>query len=330
METIIGNLLETIRIDEPYTYKNMSVAPLSIPLATGPDYLTMRQGFDTGVLTVQEISERGSVPELAVFNRGDVHTLLLDGEEIRGAKQNRVLNTSILVAPVAKCVIPVSCTEQGRWNYTSKQFEDSGILMARSIRSHKQASVTRNVRESRNYHSDQGEVWDQVQGLHRDLGTASATGAMRDAYELKKTALDDYAKAFASIKDINGIAVFIDGTLVGVDFLSHQPAMNDLLPKLISSYAMDALRGKDPSRSTPQTTETVSQFLHNIGRCAVESHPSQGVGEDARLEGSHLQGAALVAFGQVIHMAAFTKIAQQASQGGMASLSRRRYFRLPM
>ena len=34
------------------------------------------------------------MPELRVVNKGDARILVLDGEELRGAKQNRVLNTT--------------------------------------------------------------------------------------------------------------------------------------------------------------------------------------------------------------------------------------------
>jgi hypothetical protein len=242
MEEMIGSLIGTIQMGEMQTFKNMSVVPLRAPGMAGPEYLTLRQAFEQGVLTVQETSETGSIPELYVNNKGALHVLLLDGEEIRGAKQNRVLNTSILVAPNTQTVIPVSCSEQGRWQYTSKVFEDSGVLLARSIRTSKQASVTRNVRQSRRFASDQFEVWDQVAGLHQDLGTSSDTGAMRDAYELKKSDLEQYAQAFSNIQGQNGIAVFLGSEIVGMDFISHAPAMDDLLPKLIGSYAMDAIR----------------------------------------------------------------------------------------
>ena len=51
---------------------------------------------------VEEVSEGGSVPNLLVTNAGDARVLFLEGEELRGTKQNRVLNTSVLVAAHSK------------------------------------------------------------------------------------------------------------------------------------------------------------------------------------------------------------------------------------
>lgn len=45
-----------------------------------------------------EVSEAGSVPSLRVVNKGERAVFLLDSEELVGAKQNRILNTSVLIA----------------------------------------------------------------------------------------------------------------------------------------------------------------------------------------------------------------------------------------
>jgi len=326
MEALIGNLLDRIEPGEPRSFNKMGVVPLTWSGDGGPAYLTMSQGFAQGVLRVEEINEGGSVPELSVVNRSELHILLLDGEEVRGAKQNRVLNTSILVAPGCKCTIPVSCTEQGRWRYTSRNFEDSGVLMSQSLRQRKQASVSKNLREMQSFRSDQHEVWDGVEVLHQKIGTSSPTGAMRDAYEIKKDDLEEYAQAFAELKDIHGIAVFLGGKLVGLDFVSYLPAMNDLLPKLVGSYAMDALALEEDDEADPDPVEA-KNLLRRIGRCALETQKSQGVGDDARLDGLDLQGAALLAMDTVIHLSTFTKAEERVFKGGMSSFSHRRRFR---
>jgi hypothetical protein len=63
-----------------------------------------------------EVSRGGSVPELKVVNKSDRMLLILDGEGLVGAKQNRIVNTTILIAGNTTTVIPVSCVEQGRWS----------------------------------------------------------------------------------------------------------------------------------------------------------------------------------------------------------------------
>jgi ARG and Rhodanese-Phosphatase-superfamily-associated Protein domain len=83
--------------------------------------------------TVEEVSEGGSVPDLLVTNLGGSRVLFLEGEELRGAKRNRVLNTSVLVAAHSKTRIPVRCVEQGRWRYRSRHFvsDELGYLLGK-------------------------------------------------------------------------------------------------------------------------------------------------------------------------------------------------------
>ena len=108
------------------------------------------------------------------------YLLLLDGEELAGAKQNRVLNTTILVKEKSELVIPVSCTEQGRWSYQSAEFYNSENFLPLKIRSNKAAFMSKSLKESGNYHSDQGAIWDDIAEFSLKSGVDSATGAMGD------------------------------------------------------------------------------------------------------------------------------------------------------
>lgn len=65
-------------------------------------YRTLGEGLASGDVSITEVSKAGSVPELMATNRGKLPVLLLDGEELVGAKQNRVLNTSILLRELSE------------------------------------------------------------------------------------------------------------------------------------------------------------------------------------------------------------------------------------
>jgi hypothetical protein len=69
------------------------VGPLLAPNLDDLDWLTLEEAG----ARVTEVSEAGSVPFLQVANGADRPLLLLDGEELIGAKQNRILNTTVLV-----------------------------------------------------------------------------------------------------------------------------------------------------------------------------------------------------------------------------------------
>lgn len=54
-----------------------------------------KEALEKQVLVISEVSKEGYVPELKVGNKRKIPVLLLGGEELAGAKQNRVLNTTM-------------------------------------------------------------------------------------------------------------------------------------------------------------------------------------------------------------------------------------------
>lgn len=111
MEALIADYLSKLDFGELQSFRNMEVIPLLTCLNGSPKYLTLKEALEKKLLKVKEVDEGGSVPELKVINKAKVSVLLLDGEELVGAKQNRVVNTTILLKKESETIIPVSCTE---------------------------------------------------------------------------------------------------------------------------------------------------------------------------------------------------------------------------
>ncbi|MFH1081679.1 MAG: DUF6569 family protein [Pseudomonadota bacterium] len=325
MEPIISEQFEKIKFGEIQIHKHVAVIPMISTNGSGPDYLTMKEAMENHILTVSEVTEGGQVPQLRVINQGDKPVLLLDGEELSGAKQNRVLNTTILLRERSETIIPVSCTEQGRWSYRSSHFEESGYIMSAHARGVKNESVSRSVKNKRGYDSDQGAVWEQIHAQSVAAKVHSPTVAMRDIHEAKKEDLDAYLEHFTLVPEQKGLLVMINGEVAGLDVLSNLSAFRILSPKLINSYVMDAIlyapvKGKEPSR------ERAALFLQNILQCEEHKYDSVGYGSDYRYEGKKIVGSALVHDQTVIHMA-FFQITETEKAGHMSPVSRRRAYR---
>ncbi|GMQ74855.1 MAG: hypothetical protein BMS9Abin01_0095 [Gammaproteobacteria bacterium] len=111
----VKSAFSRITVDTSTRCSNLTVFPLLSGLRSSLDYLMLAEGLRQGLVCVREISEGGSVPDLVVENRADVAVLIVDGEELVGAKQNRVTNLSMLIPAKRTTTIPVSCVEQGRW-----------------------------------------------------------------------------------------------------------------------------------------------------------------------------------------------------------------------
>ncbi|MBP7705684.1 MAG: hypothetical protein KA243_00395 [Candidatus Aminicenantes bacterium] len=343
MDKSVGTCLLEMELGAAHSFENMALFELRRSANGGPEYITLKEAFERGVFTVTEVSEGGSVPELLVANKGDVAVLLLDGEEVRGAKQNRILNTTILVGPRSTVKVPVSCVEHGRWSYSSREFEDSGHVMHREMRMDNVRKVNASLeRGDRSFRSDQGEIWNKVAEMACDLKVVSSTGAMNDVYAAKGADLDGYLKAFQAGEAAKGVLVFIDGRPAGLDFLSRGPAFAALFPKLVKSYAMEAMlvaerrrhgrgRGDAAKTAAVPTEKEARAFLTSAAACEEKRYESVGMGWAYRYAGPGIVGSALAVDERVVHLAFFAVDEAgggTADPGGMAGTRSRRAFRL--
>src|SRR5271156_502904 len=172
--------LPDVSVGDPIRHESLAVFPLFSTVDSRVDYLLSDEAIRAGSVAVEEVNEGGSVPNLLVTNQGDSRVLFLEGEELRGAKQNRVLNTSVLIAARSKVTIPVSCVEQGRWRYRSRQFGLSGSHSPSKLRYFLKSSVTSSLKSMGGHLSDQGKVWEEVGRQQASLGASSASVAMED------------------------------------------------------------------------------------------------------------------------------------------------------
>ncbi len=303
LKATIAKTIDLLRTGDVREFRNMAVIPLFSDSKEDINYLCLSGALEDGVLSVEEVNEGGSVPELLANNTGDIPVLILDGEELAGAKQNRVVNTTILIPPGTKLVVPVSCTERGRWNYRSKKFSDSDVIMSRRVRRDKSMSVTENLNLHSSYRSDQSGVWDSIEEEARSMNCHSPTGAMRETFEQNQNHLTDYINAFELQPEQIGLLVFINGKVAGIELLSRADRFAAIYSKLIKSYSMEALYTQ--KEETGIYEDEVTKMMHDIKDCPFSHYSSVGLGIDLRFAGQHLVGSALVVEKTPVHLAFF-------------------------
>src|SRR5262245_5839323 len=201
MEESLMSTLPDVRVGDPIRHESLSVFPLFATALGQVEYLLADEAIQAGSVTVEEVSEGGSVPNLLVTNQGESRVLFLEGEELKGAKQNRVLNTSVLIAAHSKTPIPVSCVEQGRWRYRSRQFASGDSHSSSKLRHYLKASVSASLKSGWGHSSDQGAVWSEVSRQMESLGAASGTEAMSDTYATYQKRLAEFRER---IKYVSG------------------------------------------------------------------------------------------------------------------------------
>ncbi|MBE3069097.1 MAG: hypothetical protein IMZ66_02560 [Planctomycetes bacterium] len=302
MQTLAFHVKD-IEAGEPLAHANLLLVPLRGPRQGRLEYRLAAEALEVGTLKVTEASEGGRVPELRAASTDAGLILLLDGEELVGAKQNRILNTSVLLPPKSETLIPVSCVEAGRWRYVAPEFQAGGMSPSH-LRARKSRDVGVNLRARGRAESDQGAVWDEVAEHLADLGTASPTMAMRDAVVERGDSIADTLAALPLPEGARGVFVAINDRFVAVDLLDRAETLARLWPRLVTGYAMDALARL--GRKEPGLAPTGPQaILERLGQIPCERHASAGVGEDWRFEAEDLVGQALVAEGVCVHLSVF-------------------------
>jgi hypothetical protein len=300
----IAKTLGNILTGEPRSHGALTVVPLLAPMLSEPDWLTLAEPDARARIT--EVSEAGSVPSLSVANLADRPLLLLDGEQLLGAKQNRILNTTVLIPAGMSLTIHVSCVEQGRWGYRSRHagarhFAASDFSLFASARRKKSDWVSRSLRERKMHMSDQAGIWKEVAAMAAQHGVESATGGMDDFYTKYEADMTAARTALAAIPGQVGAIVYVGGHWSGLELFPGSRLFASAWPRILAGYAADALGQKRAETAVPEP----DTLLASLPATPAEEAPAVGLGIEYRLTGAKLSGATLVAEGRLVHLMAF-------------------------
>jgi hypothetical protein len=304
MTQTICQSLQILRVAEAVEAGGLQVFGLYWEAPAGVAYRTLDEAVAAGTLEVTEVSDGGSVPQLKVHNKDELAVFLMAGEHLRGGKQNRVLNASILVPAHTELPIPVSCVERGRWGYRGAHFSGSGSSSHSALRKMMHGQVTRNYRSLGLARSEQGEVWREVDRKLTETGSMSDTAYLDKCYEDSEPVLRAVAEQLAVPEGACGAVFAYGGTIVGFDLFDRPTTLTRLWEKLIRAYAIDArVAGDAPCVSA----SAVRDWLQGAAAAREEVFKSAGLGEDVRLESPHLVAAGLRVEDQLVHVEAFAE-----------------------
>jgi hypothetical protein len=322
---VILDQLATLRIGAGAAHAGMTVFPVFASGAATSDlrYRTLEQAIANGVVEVVEQAS-ATVPELTLRNKGDVMIFVLDGEEVIGGRQNRIVNASFLIAASSTVTLPVTCVEHGRWHDVSSRFS-SGESMPHYMRLAKHRQVSASLARTARPIADQGATWDAIAEKQVTTGTRSATGALHDIYRSQQEKLTAWEQAFPYVAGALGFIIGLGGKITGADLFDQPATAEALWPKLRRSYALDAL--EDSTGETVAQEQAEGLLARARGaRCQV--YPSLALGEDARFDGDGVVGGGLVYEETPIHISLFRADDQTTTRAGMlarASQRRQRY-----
>jgi hypothetical protein len=264
-----------------------------------PDWLTLTDARDAAVVT--EVDQDGVVSALSVTNRAHRPLLLLDGEELVGAKQNRVLNTTVLVAAGSQLTIPVSCVEQGRWQRRGERFAPGNASLYASLRARKAARVSESLGRARGHGGDQHELWAALRAKAEARDVTSPTDAMSDVYAHDRQKIEKVRETLAPLPGQTGALVYASGRWLGLDVLACPTVFTRVWPRLCAGYAADAVTGHEAECLDPRPSEVLDRLL----LATATQAPAVGLGVEYRLAADGLTGTALAVEDLTAHLMAF-------------------------
>jgi hypothetical protein len=294
-----------VSLAAPQRHHALTVFPLITTDPAELPYTLLVDALQAGTLKITEIGS-GTVPELLATNKSDADILVLDGEQLIGARQNRMTNRSILLPAASETKIPVSCMEQGRWRFVGYEFAPS--------KQHSPSAVRRKARESEaEYaamdmaappealsHAQYG-VWDSITEHARKVGARSNTGALDHLYEARADDVELWTRHFPAMEGQVGVLAFLGVRPLGMDVIGGRTLYRKLHERLIRGYIMDALGSRSTREPGP---ERAQDFLDRVRVARRVESPTVGQGRYYVLAGVVIGGELKGGEG-VVHLSAF-------------------------
>ncbi|MBQ2637135.1 MAG: tubulin-like protein [Methanobrevibacter sp.] len=280
----------------PQVHENMAI----VPIRTTPNYrldiITLKKALELGLGEIKEC-EQSTVNTLIVKNDAVTPLILIDGEEVVGGDQNRLVNSTILVAPKSEMKIPVSCTERGRWAYKN-EFENSEYIANYETRRAKMSA-------SRLNKSVQGTVWQSIDCLEDAVGYNSSTSAMAESYDNLKIDHAKFINAFSIEEKQNGIVIIINGEIKGFELLLNSEIYKEFHEKILKSYLIDA---KNENSTFSINIDEIKSILDNAIASNFEKKESEGLEDSYEFENESGFGKLYTYKNEIIHWSYFKQI----------------------
>lgn len=301
---VIEQFISELKVGSAQKFGRLVIRPIISKSDFSLPLLTLKEAMDKNAIEVLEKNEGGDVPELLVRNLGLFDVIILEGEELRGAKQNRIANTTTIVPAQSEIILPVTCVERGRWNYVSTKFSAEGNVIYPSLRKSSHEAVGLSMKSALRFESDQSKTWSNITTKMRRMQINSRTEASSDiAQGVINPEINDSLKDNLKYRKHQiGFLAFIDGGFAGGDVFGSPELCEKQFESMIRGYYLDAAdEGIVFPKVKPQ------DILPGILSSVQEAFESIGKGKEIRFEDAKIQGAWNVSDERISHLTVFPK-----------------------
>ncbi len=283
-----------------------SAGPIRIEflhVATGPaerglTYRTLGEALASGEVVLTEKPGGGTVGNIRLSNRAAERVLLVGGEVVRGGRQDRMVNTDVLVEAGSEIDLPVSCVERGRWSYVSPGFRGA-TYGTPSLRSALYRSVSGSYLRRGAPTSDQRAIWSVVDGAGQALRSVSPTSSLPDHYQTRNEDIRRLASETHCPVGACGMVVRLGDRWRAVDLFDRADTFGKYFPLLMEGYSAEALALPNQTVQVDPSATDLATILEGID---AREHPGVGLGSEVRLASARAHGGALVVSDIPVHL----------------------------
>ena len=293
--------LDTISIGRPITRGPFALFPLYTHGGRGLDYVPGPVATADGLITIDE-QPGAAVPTLAAHVSGSAPVLLIEGETFVGGLQNRVLNVSVLLAPGDQ-ELPVACVEARRWG-SRAHMTRSDVRAPRQVRTVKNASVARELRETGAKRADQHAVWAQVDetlaATHADAPTQSLHAAFDAAsiHDRSIMAVVDELVALGPLPEQCGVVVAAGGRCLTAELFDRPDTLTAYWPTIVRANLLDI---PTKSASRPSLGDAL-RFVRRVANLDATTSPGVSLGTEHHFTDTKVVAQALEHDNSLVHL----------------------------
>jgi len=286
-------LFKDIEVADPVFLRNLMIHPITGSSGNGTDISSLEDILKNTSGEFGEF-EPPDINRISFFNNGDTPALMIDGEEIIGSLQNRIVADSTLVLAREKSEIPVICAEEERWEDIGA-FQ-TGYCSYPGIR----ALLSRRSKEKNGI---QKKIWSEIERKLTVTRTISATSSMHDIYNNLEDEVMRYLEDFEGLSpDTIGFIGVAGKKILGCDMFLNHTTYSKFESKLLRSYALDAIE----HRKTSGGNVDVPAFLDSIVTSVDKKRLSRGT-RHFSLRNKKVTGQGLSSDGRLMHLSVFPR-----------------------
>ena len=310
-------MLNVTTVDEVIQAREaLSIFPLISEQAGELPHKLLSDALSENSLNVIELGQ-GSVPTLVVENLGVDSVLILDGEQLLGARQSRMASRSVVAPGQSKTEIPVSCVEHGRWHFTSRKFKSgrhySPTRVRKKVRDFeaKMAKAGAAAPSADHLSMSQGEVWKEIDEVQSSMHFHSPTDSLDDVSRSVEDEVFEWAEEFPLLEEQVGVLAFLRGVPLALDVIGSPKLYGRIHDRLMRGYIMDALSTRRTMRRPGEfgaRAEQAEEFLKTVSGATGQEAPTAGVGTYYVLSGGVTGGRLeqeVDGVDRVVHLTAF-------------------------